>query len=91
MMLYPNGYININQNGEYTKHYYAGTMRIASKIGSGFGEDLCLEATHLNSLYGNYLEERKNDQYEVMREELGEVTIPAQIVNNINSRPLKTF
>ena len=23
LMLYPNGYININQNGEYTKHYYA--------------------------------------------------------------------
>jgi RHS repeat-associated protein len=38
---YPNGYININQNGEYTKHYYAGDQRIASKIGTGFDDDLC--------------------------------------------------
>jgi len=36
MMLYPNGYININQDGNYTKHYYADAARIASKIGNGF-------------------------------------------------------
>jgi RHS repeat-associated protein len=37
VMMYPNGYININQNGEYTKHYYAEEARIASKIGTGLG------------------------------------------------------
>jgi hypothetical protein len=36
LTLYPNSYININQNGEYTKHYYADAARIASKIGSGY-------------------------------------------------------
>ena len=40
MMLYPNGYININQNGEYTKHYYADAQRIASKIGNGFEDSI---------------------------------------------------
>jgi RHS repeat-associated protein len=37
VMMYPNGYININQSGEYTKHYYAEEQRIASKIGTGLG------------------------------------------------------
>ncbi|MBO7625365.1 MAG: hypothetical protein J6S82_08700, partial [Bacteroidales bacterium] len=32
-MFYPNAYINFNQNGEYTKHYYNGTERIASRLG----------------------------------------------------------
>jgi RHS repeat-associated protein len=40
---YPNGFININQNGEYTKHYYAETQRIASKIGAGSHHNLCEE------------------------------------------------
>ncbi|MBO7624778.1 MAG: hypothetical protein J6S82_05670, partial [Bacteroidales bacterium] len=33
-MFYPNAYINFNQNGEYTKHYYNGAERIASRLGS---------------------------------------------------------
>ena len=32
-MFYPNAYINFNQNGEYTKHYYNGSERIASRLG----------------------------------------------------------
>ena len=32
-MFYPNAYINFNQNGEYTKHYYNGTERIVSRLG----------------------------------------------------------
>ena len=32
-MFYPNAYINFNQNGEYTKHYYNGAERIASRLG----------------------------------------------------------
>ena len=33
-MFYPNAYINFNHNGEYTKHYYNGTERIASRLGN---------------------------------------------------------
>ena len=33
-MFYPNAYVNFNQNGEYTKHYYNGAERIASRLGT---------------------------------------------------------
>ncbi len=33
-MFYPNAYLNFNHNGEYTKHYYNGVERIASRLGS---------------------------------------------------------
>ena len=33
-MFYPNAYINFNQNGEYTKHYYNGSERICSRLGN---------------------------------------------------------
>ena len=33
-MFYPNAYLNFNQNGEYTKHYYNGSERIASRLGN---------------------------------------------------------
>ncbi|MBO7625707.1 MAG: RHS repeat-associated core domain-containing protein [Bacteroidales bacterium] len=32
-MFYPNAYLNFNHNGEYTKHYYNGSERIASRLG----------------------------------------------------------
>ena len=35
-MLHPNAYINFNQNGEYTKHYYSGTERICSRLGDAY-------------------------------------------------------
>ena len=31
-MFYPNSYLNFNQDGYYTKHYYNGTERIASRL-----------------------------------------------------------
>jgi RHS repeat-associated protein len=70
LTLYPNGYININQNGEYTKHYYAETQRIASKIGGGFSGNITrtLVAT---------------DPINVMKQELGELVIPNETINNI--------
>jgi len=40
VMYYPNGYINIDQAGNYTKHYYADAQRIASKIGNGTDNNL---------------------------------------------------
>ncbi len=33
-MFYPNAYMNFNHNGEYTKHYYNGSERIASRLGN---------------------------------------------------------
>lgn len=62
LMLYPNGYININQDGNYTKHYYAEDARIASKIGSGFRD----------SISGSEVD--NDDALELMQEELGLVT-----------------
>jgi RHS repeat-associated protein len=74
LMLYPNGYININQNGEYTKHYYADALRIASKIGSGkSGLDLCSEASIIENIYPSYLSYRIDLQREEMKEELTEL------------------
>jgi RHS repeat-associated protein len=74
MMLYPNGYLNINQNGEYTKHYYADALRIASKIGSGkSGLDLCSEASIIENIYPSYLSYRIDLQREEMKEELTEL------------------
>jgi hypothetical protein len=32
-MFYPNAYMNFNSNGYYTKHYYNGRERIASRLG----------------------------------------------------------
>ncbi len=32
---YPNGFITVDANGLYTKHYYMGSQRIASRIGDG--------------------------------------------------------
>ncbi|NLK57268.1 MAG: RHS repeat-associated core domain-containing protein [Bacteroidales bacterium] len=81
LMLYPNGYLNMNQNGEYTKHYYADALRIASKIGSGFSQDLCVEAFQIDNQYPGYLDERRNEQYNEMMEELTELINGDQIMD----------
>jgi RHS repeat-associated protein len=87
MMLYPNGYLNMNQNGEYTKHYYADALRIASKIGSGFSQNLCDEMDKiLNGVDPSYLDERRDRQYEEMMEELTELINGNQIMD-INPIP----
>ena len=49
-MFYPNTYLNFNGNGEYTKHYYNGTERIASRLGDN---------TTTIALNNNILEDRK--------------------------------
>ena len=49
-MFYPNTYLNFNQNGEYTKHYYNGTERIASRLGDN---------TTTIAISNNILEDRK--------------------------------
>jgi len=89
MMLYPNGYMNINQSGEYTKHYYADALRIASKIGSGFTGNLCDSATA--TYYSGYLNARITFQSDFMVDELNEVVVPTQNIQQINPMPYPTF
>jgi RHS repeat-associated protein len=92
LMLYPNGYININQNGEYTKHYYADALRIASKIGSGkSGLDLCNEAMAIENAYPGYLTDRINEQYEQMKEELWELVPGSEYIVDITPIPYPNF
>ena len=94
IFFYPNGYMNININGEYTKHYYADALRIASKIGSGAsGLDLCSDAMAANNNYFayDYLNERVMQQYEIMRVELNEVVVPMQDIQNIDPMPHPNF
>ncbi|MBO4739129.1 MAG: RHS repeat-associated core domain-containing protein, partial [Bacteroidales bacterium] len=58
-MFYPNTYLNFNQNGEYTKHYYNGMERVASRLGDN---------TTTIALNNNILEDRKlqlEDQFRV--------------------------
>ena len=86
-MFYPNGYMNMDQSGEYTKHYYADALRIASKIGSGFSQNLCDEMDKiLNGVDPSYLDERRDRQYEEMMEELTELINGNQIMD-INPIP----
>ena len=92
LMLYPNGYMNINQNGEYTKHYYADALRIASKIGSGkSGLDLCSEAMAIENAYPDYLTDRINEQYEQMKEELWELVPGSEYIVDITPIPYPNF
>ncbi|OQA85763.1 MAG: hypothetical protein BWY28_02590 [bacterium ADurb.Bin236] len=89
MTLYPNGYVNINQNGEYTKHYYADALRIASKIGSGFTGNICDSATTID--FFDYLNARITFVSEIMEDELNEVVVPTQNIQQINPMPYPTF
>jgi hypothetical protein len=50
IMYYPNGYINFDESGNYTKHYYADAQRVASQIGGGYENDISagiVDTTHL--------------------------------------------
>jgi len=64
VQMYPNGYINLDQHGNYTKHYYADATRIASKIGGGFDSTIVYATDSLKTA----------NAYETMLKELGEVT-----------------
>ncbi|MBP5412818.1 MAG: RHS repeat-associated core domain-containing protein [Bacteroidales bacterium] len=69
-MFYPNTYINFNQNGEYTKHYYNGTERVASRLGDN---------TTTIAINNNILEDRKlqlEEQFRVDIHKLIYETVP---------------
>jgi len=65
LMIYPNGFINLDQSGNYTKHYYADDVRIASKIGSGSQNDI--SCTNDGTAQADTL-------LTIMKNELGELT-----------------
>ena len=62
-MFYPNTYLNFNQNGEYTKHYYNGMERIASRLGDN----------NTTIAIDNMLENRKLSLEEQVRNEIQEL------------------
>ena len=64
-MFYPNSYLNFNSNGYYTKHYYNGMERIASRLGDN---NLSL-ATH-----DPELQDRKDQLDSNIRRNIVEIT-----------------
>ena len=69
-MFYPNAYLNFNQNGEYTKHYYNGMERVASRLGNN-STTIAID---------NMLENRKLSLEEQVRNEIQElISEPTQV------------
>ena len=64
-MFYPNAYINFNNDGYYTKHYYNGMERIASRLG-----DQALSI----STPAPELQDRKDWQDSLIRKNIVEIT-----------------
>ncbi len=63
-MFYPNTYLNFNQNGEYTKHYYNGMERVASRLGNN---------TTTIAISNNILEDRKLQVEDLFKEDIQEL------------------
>ena len=69
-MFYPNTYLNFNQNGEYTKHYYNGMERVASRLGDN----------NTTIAIDNMLENRKLLLEEQVRNDIQElISEPTQV------------
>ncbi|MBQ3641327.1 hypothetical protein II906_05325, partial [bacterium] len=64
-MFYPNSYLNFNSNGYYTKHYYNGTERIASRLGD---QNLPINVNDPD------LQDRKDWQDSLIRKNVTEIT-----------------
>ena len=64
-MFYPNSYLNFNANGYYTKHYYNGMERIASRLGD---QNLQIHTNDPD------LQDRKDWQDSLIRKNVTEIT-----------------
>ena len=64
-MFYPNSYLNFNANGYYTKHYYNGMERIASRLGD---QNLSINVNDPE------LQDRKEWQDSLIRKQITEIT-----------------
>ena len=81
-VLYPNPYLVVTPRG-YTKHYYAGTERLATAIGSGGFDDMGLTIGHYDSreediaqmFYANYQNEDPFYYDHILSEMIGTSTI----------------
>ena len=86
-MFYPNTYLNFNGNGEYTKHYYNGTERIASRLGDN---------TTTIAINSNVLEDRKLQVENLFKEDIQElISEPTQVdmppmLDILNLQPIGT-
>ena len=64
-MFYPNSYLNFNKDGYYTKHYYNGMERIASRLGE---QNLSINVNDPE------LQDRKEWQDSLIRKNITEIT-----------------
>ena len=64
-MFYPNSYLNFNNNGYYTKHYYNGMERIASRLGD---RNISINVNNPE------LQDRKDWQDSLIRKNVTEIT-----------------
>ena len=64
-MFYPNSYLNFNANGYYTKHYYNGMERIASRLGD---QNISIDVNDPE------LQDRKDWQDSLIRKNVTEIT-----------------
>ena len=85
-MFYPNTYLNFNGNGEYTKHYYNGMERIASRLGDNnttIAIDNMLENRKL------LLEEQVRNEIQELISETPQVDMPPML-DILNLQPTGT-
>ena len=68
-VLYPNPYMVVIRKG-YTKHYYAGTERLATAIGSGGFDDMGLTIGHYDSREEDIAQMRSKENYYLSLREL---------------------
>ncbi|MBO4739383.1 MAG: RHS repeat-associated core domain-containing protein [Bacteroidales bacterium] len=85
-MFYPNTYLNFDAFGNYTKHYYNGTERIASRLGDNnttIAIDNMLENRKLS------LEERVRNEIQELISEPTQVDMPP-VLDILNLQPTGT-
>lgn len=92
-VLYPNPYLVVTPRG-YTKHYYAGTERLATAIGSGGFDDMGLTIGHYDSreediaqvFYANYQNEDPFYYDHILSEMIGTSTIEGDNIPELEYR-----
>ena len=87
-MFYPNTYINFNQNGEYTKHYYNGTERIASRLGDN-SINIALDNSEHFEPYRLQLEDSFKEDIQELISEPTQVDMPPML-DILNLQPTGT-
>ena len=81
---YPNAYINFNGNGEYTKHYYSGSERIASRLGNA-NTDITVTANARLASRSSQLASRFQDDIRELMSDNSTVCPPSGIsVNSLH-------